>query len=92
MSIDLHHKLKTAEIDPAEYVTSPKYVGSIQFAAAVPRANALLVGCEPLPDNPYHGEVWGAEKPNRFSKGQQKAILSASTWLVEIAGVEIVAA
>lgn len=92
MSIDLHYELTAAKLNPANYVTSPKYVGSIQFSANIPRSNNLFVGCDPIPGNPYHGEVWGSKRPNRFSKSQQKAILNAATWLVEIKGVKIIAA
>lgn len=92
MSVDLCHQIVEANQDPATYVTSPKYVGSIQFEVGVARAVQLRVGCEPIPDNPYHGEVWGAHKPNKFTKSQQRAILSAATWLVALPEVEIVAA
>lgn len=92
MSVDLHQRLVDADVDPAGFVTTPKHVGSLQFEVSAARNTDLLVGCEPLADNPYHGEVWGAERPNRFSKSQQKAILSACSWLVPIDNVQIVPA
>lgn len=89
MSVDIEKLIRADTLDPATYVTSPKYIGSIRFSAGAIRAVNLRVGYDPLPDNPYHGEVWGESKPNRFSRTQQKAICAASNWLVPIPNVEI---
>ncbi|MGK9042774.1 hypothetical protein KXS05_20605 [Rhizobium sp. SA279] len=89
MSVDIEKLILADGIDPATYVTSPKYVGSIRFSAEAARSASLLVGYDPLSDNPYHGEVWGENKPNRFSRTQQRAICTASNWLVQIPNVEI---
>ena len=90
MSVDIEKLIKDDGLDPATFVTSPKYLGSIRFTAEACRAANLLVGYDPLTENPYHGEVWGERKPNRFSRTQQKAICAASTWLVPILDVQIV--
>lgn len=89
MSVDIEKLIQSDGLDPPTYVASPKYMGSIRFTAGAARAVNLLVGYDPLPENPYHGEVWGESKPNRFSRTQQKAICAASEWLVAISGVEI---
>jgi hypothetical protein len=34
-----------------------------------------MVGFDPLPENPYHGEVWGA-----FSKAKQKRLPELCQW------------
>jgi hypothetical protein len=82
--------IMAAGLVPSEFVTSnPKHAGAVVFPANVPRASGLLVGYDPLPDNPCHGEVWGGARPNRFSNGQRKAIAASAQWFVEIDGVEI---
>ncbi|UIY25900.1 hypothetical protein LZK76_10915 [Rhizobium leguminosarum] len=90
MSVDIQKLIESEGLDPAIYTTSPKYLGSIRFTAGAARAANLLVGYDPLPENPHHGEVWGENRPNRFSRTQQKAICAASTWLVSVPGVLIV--
>ncbi|MGH0263279.1 hypothetical protein NKY45_17595 [Sinorhizobium meliloti] len=89
MSVDIEKLMIGDEVEPAAYVTNPKYLGSIRFPAGAARAEKLRVGYDPLPENPYHGEVWGETRPNRFSRTQQKAICGASNWLVQITDVEI---
>jgi len=89
MSVDIKKLIDSSGIDAQTYVTTPKYVGSVAFTATVARSAGLLVGYDPVPDNPYHGEVWGSNRPNRFSSSQQKALLNACQWFVEIPDVEI---
>ena len=54
-----------------------------------------MIGYDPIegtaefPENPYHGEVWGSARPNKFTNPQKKAIQSASEWFVEIPGVAV---
>ncbi len=89
MSVDLNQLMQAASIDAAKFVTTPKHVGSVSFTAGAARSEKLLVGYDPLEDNRYHGEVWGDTKPNKFSKAQSKALISACTWFVKIPNVEI---
>jgi hypothetical protein len=90
MSVDIERLISDAGLVPSEFVTSsPKHAGAVAFPASVPRADGLLVGYDPLPDNPYHAEVWGGDRPNRFSNGQRKAIAKSAQWFVQIDGVEI---
>lgn len=84
MSVDIEKFIIAANLDPKTFVTSPRFSGSVQFTAGSARSAGLLVGKDPLPENPYHGEVWGNNKPNRFSKGQQNILLRSSEWYVEI--------
>jgi hypothetical protein len=39
------------------------------------RGEGFMVGFDPLPENPYHGEVWGA-----FSKAKQKRLPELCQW------------
>lgn len=90
MSIDLYDMIDDAGFKPAEYVTTPKFIGSVVFSAGPARGAALWVGYDPREDNPYHGEVWGSGRPNRFSRTQQTALMTAANWLVPIDGVELI--
>ena len=90
MSVDVLGLMRSAQIDPVAFVTSPKYTGSVAFPAGVARGVGMRVGYDPLdatatdPANPYHAEIWGNPKPEKFSKAQQKALMSACNWFVEI--------
>ncbi len=84
MSIDIKRKIEDDGVDPRQWVTTPKWIGSVTLGVGGLRADGFQVGCDPLPDNPYHGEVWG-----QFSKPQQKRLLSTCMWFVPIPDVEI---
>jgi hypothetical protein len=89
MSVDLKQLMDEAAIDPQVFVTTPKHIGSVCFKASAARNSNLLVGYDPLNDNPYHGEIWGRNRPNRFSGSQSKDLLIACSWFVKIPDVEI---
>lgn len=89
MSVDLERLISAAGLDAQKFVTTPKYIGSVVFNTGSARAAELLVGYDPLPENPYHGQVWGQNRPNRFSRTQKTALMEASEWFVELPGVEI---
>jgi hypothetical protein len=89
MSVDILGLMESDGIDSKEFVTTPVFTGSVAFKANVARDLDLLVGSEPIKDNPYHGEVWGARRPNRFSPNQKRRLQAASEWFVEIPGVAI---
>jgi hypothetical protein len=82
MSIDLKASIESAGLDPKQYVSTPKWIGSVILPVSVPRNQGLLVGYEPIPGNDHHGEVWG-----KFSNGKSKAMQRACQWFVPIAGV-----
>lgn len=46
------------------------------------RALGLWVSYDPIPEYPYHGEVWG-----NFSKGRQRMLLRVGSWLVPVPGI-----
>lgn len=99
MSIDLEVLILEDELSPREHVTTPRWTGSIWWPARTIRAQNLMVGFEPLeedpphPPNPYHGEVWskvvkGNKRP--FTSSQQDDLRKTADWYVAIDGVAIV--
>jgi hypothetical protein len=59
MSVDIKKSIEEAGTVVVHFVTTPRWIGSVVFKAGIPRAQGLLVGYDPLPDNPHHGEIWG---------------------------------
>lgn len=84
LSVDLQRQIEDAGLDAREYVTNPRWVGSLSINVGQIRVNGFMIGYDPLPDNPYHGEVWG-----EFSKANQKKLRDISNWFVPIEGVVI---
>lgn len=82
MSVDLHRPIAEAGLEPASFVITEPYVAAITLTAGEYRGYQGSVGYDPLPENPYHGEVWG-----KFSKGIKTRILKASQWLVPVEGI-----
>lgn len=90
MSVDIPKLMEADGTDIREFVTTPVFTGSVVFKSVAARDQGLIVGYDPIDDNPYHGEVWRkGKKPNSFSKGQKRALARASDWLVPIEGVEL---
>lgn len=89
MSVDVESLIIKGGQNPEEYVTTPIFTGSVKFIADDIRKLGLIVGYDPIPDNPYHGEIWGAERPNRFTKSQKRGLMRASEWYVKLEDVEI---
>ncbi|WP_156967625.1 hypothetical protein [Methylosinus sp. PW1] len=72
MSVDLQRLIEEAGVDARTFVASPPWIGAVRFSAETLRQKGLLVGFDPqLPDNPYHGEVWG-----NFKKSLQRQLVS----------------
>jgi hypothetical protein len=86
MSVDIESFLARDNRDPIDWCKSRKWLGAIRFPASVPRQLNLSVGRDPLPENPYHGQVWGA--PLKRSPVKRK-ILKSSSWVIEIDGVSL---
>ena len=84
MSVDLEAFIVEQGRDPSAFVTTPFWMGSVCFRVGALRAEALLVGYHPLPENDCHGEVWGATQRAQWRKLQRMA-----TWYVQIDGVQI---
>ncbi len=85
MSVDLQREIELAGLDARAYVSTPRWIGSVRFDAGSLRAEGFLVGYDPLPDNPFHGEVWG-----RFSSVDIKRLVELCEWFVPIPGVSTV--
>ncbi len=84
MSVDLEKLIIEAKRDPRMYVTTPRWTGSVRFEAGRLRDEGFMVGFDPLPENPYHGEVWG-----KFTKAQQSCLQRLAVWFVPIPGVTL---
>lgn len=89
MSVDIESLILANGLNPRNYVTTPIFTGSVVFLASDIRALNLRVGFDPLPQNPYHGEVWGNIKPNRFSSTQKRGLLSSARWYVALPNVDL---
>jgi hypothetical protein len=84
MSIDIKKSIEEAGLAAADFVTTPRWVGSAVFKADLPRSLSLMVGYEPIPGNPPHGELWG-----QFDRKISKALQRGSQWFVQIQGVAL---
>lgn len=96
LSVDIEKLIVADGKDPMKWVITGPFAGAVSFQASAARALGLKIGYDPikghptLPDNPYHGAVWGPDpKPHRISEGLQRKLLRSSTWYVEIPGVAI---
>jgi hypothetical protein len=84
MSVDIEPFIAAAGHAPREFVTTPEWMGSVFFVVGAVRAQALLVGYDPLPENDFHGEVWGAK-----TRGQWRQLQAIAAWYVEIPGTAL---
>lgn len=85
LSVDLQREIEEAGHVATNFVTTPKWFGSVKFSAGVLRKMEFLVGFNPMPpENPYHGEVWG-----QFSKRRKKQLLQNAVWFVRIPNVSL---
>jgi hypothetical protein len=85
MSIDLQRDIEESGKIAVQFVTSPRWIGSVRFTAQQLRGEALMVGYNPLPpENPHHGEVWG-----QFPRSKQKKLRELARWFVPIPGVTL---
>lgn len=95
MSVDILKLIEQEGIDAREFVTTPVFTGAVAFCAGIARSVGLRVGYEPiinqppLPNNPYHGEVWCEVGSTRLKKTQVNAIWDACDWFVELPGVHL---
>lgn len=83
MSIDLERQIIEAGLVPRDYVTTPRWIGSVVFKAGDLRNEGLRIGFHPLPDNPYHGEVWG------LTSSHARRLKGLATWYVSIPSVKL---
>lgn len=85
LSIDLKRQIEEAGYDAKQWVSTPKFTGSIILRTGDLRSENFMVGYDPQDGNPYHGEVWG-----QFSRGRKKKVMSMSSWFVPIEGVALI--
>lgn len=84
MSVDLQQQIVEAGLDAKQYVTTPRWVGSIRFVAGSLRAEGFKVGFDPTNENPYHGQVWGD-----FTRSKQRRLRELCEWFVPIPGASV---
>jgi hypothetical protein len=85
LSVDLQRQIEEAGLNAIAYVSNPPWIGALTFTVGPLRANGFMVGYDPLiPDNPYHGEVWG-----QFTGSKIKLLLSMGQWIVQIPDVAL---
>lgn len=90
MSVDVELLMIAAEIDARSYVTTSQFTGAVALVASAIRDLDLRVGYDPLPSNPYHGEVWGKGRPNKFTNAQNCGLAKAAKWFVAIPDVDLI--
>lgn len=85
MSIDIEKLIIEAKLDPRAYVTTPRWTGSVRFVVGELRNEGFMVGFDPLlPENPFHGEVWG-----KFTRPQVRRLQELAVWFVTIPEVKL---
>lgn len=84
VSVDLDKSIAEAGLDPKVFVTSPRWIGSISLTASQFRSKSLMVGYDPLTENPHHGGVWGS-----FTKSVKNALIKDAQWFVQIPNVDL---
>ena len=90
MSVDIESLILSASLIPQNFVTNPIFTGAVYFSAQIIRSFGLRIGYDPIPGNPYHGEVWGpAEKPNKFTGSQKVRLAESASWYVAIPNVQL---
>lgn len=91
MSVDFKQLIEKDGLDPREYVTTPRWTGSVLFKVSDLRQKDFMVGYDPIeppnPDpNPYHGEVWSEFTGNQAAKKLKRM----AEWFVPIPGVNLI--
>ena len=82
LSVDLQQLIEEANLEAKAFVTTPRWTGSIRFEAGQFRSEGFIIGYDPLPENPYHGEVWG-----NFTKAKINKLFKLCIWFVPIENV-----
>lgn len=83
MSVNLERLMYEAGLDPLAMLPSSSY-GAVRLVAGEMRELGHMVGSTPLPNNPYHGEVWSI---NRGRKAKM-SIMEKCTWIKKPAGFD----
>ncbi len=77
MSVDLQKLIEEASLDPKLYVVAPPWIGAVRFTCGALRGEGFSVGYDPLPNNPYHGEVWGS-----FTRAKKQRLVALAVTFV----------
>lgn len=85
MSVDIEKVIVALGHNPVEFVTTPRWIGSVRLVVGELRTLGLIVGYNPLPDNEAHGEVWGITR-----RPTAKAVQKAAVWFVQIDQVDLI--
>jgi hypothetical protein len=88
MSVDLKRLIEENGLDAKNYVTTPRWIGSVILIVEDLRTMYFKVGYDPLekPEpNPYHGQVWGDFNKRSYRKAMQ----DKARWFVNIPDVQI---
>ena len=82
-------KLIHANSKTVAEVVLDDFIGCVAFTAGDARALGLSVVQTPLPENPYHGDVWRIRdgKAVGFTRPQKRGLKQQAVWVVEIPGV-----
>ncbi|WP_332855474.1 hypothetical protein [Duganella sp. S19_KUP01_CR8] len=91
ISVDLEQLILDDGLDPQVQIMlpPPAAIGAVRFIARDFRQETLMIGFDPIYDdpirvNPYHGQIWGD-----MTQGKIKRLLRQAQWFVEISDVMI---
>lgn len=84
MSADLESLLLSCGVDITERYQSQKWLGAVAIEVGFLRELGLKVGYAPLPNNPFHCEVWG-----NITGSISKKIGKNAVWAVPIPFVSL---
>lgn len=84
MSVDIAKLITESGQDAKALVTSETYFCSVQFLTGTLRNEGLQVGYFPLPNNPYHGAVWGI-----VNRSQRNRLRALAEWFVQGNGIAL---
>lgn len=76
MSVDLEQRLLNDGKDSLAMLPDPGF-GAVRLIAGHMRELQCQIGSDPLPNNPYHGEVWGIGK----GRSTKMRIMDRMQWL-----------
>ena len=82
MSVDVGQSMAAAGL--AAFERTPRGFGAVEIDVGDARSLQLQVGTDPLPGNPFHGQIWGVKSSKRA-----KLHRLVKGWLVALDGVAI---
>lgn len=82
MSVDLEKLLLQASLEPCHGLASrPAGFGAVRLLAGVVRSVQLATFQDPVPENPYHGQIANLVMPGRIARGKKRTLCKSSEWL-----------